>query len=852
MSLSSNIKDNDWVSVRQAIAKIGSIKLGPTASPTFAGLTLTGLTASRLVSTNATKGLVSATPLSSWVAGTANEVDVADDGDGTVTIGLVNPLIVGKGGTGVATLTDHGLLLGSGIDAVTPLGVATNGQLPIGSTGADPTLAALTEGEGIDITNAAGSITIAGEDATVSNKGIASFDTNDFTVTVGAVTIKDSGIDHDATTNFVADEHVGHTGVSILAGTGMSGGGDISASRTLNCSITQYTDELAQDAIGGMIANSATINLTYTDLTPSLVADLNSTLKTNYDAAYTHVSSTGDDHTWLNQDITTGASPTFAGETLKESLIALDAYTKLLLHFDGTDSYTALIDSSFSNHAATVVADAKLDTAQSKFGGSSCLFDGNGDYVTIPASSDFDFGADDFTIDGWFYFTESGRKALFAFDTDTRFGLDYNSVGTTKLGLWASSNGSTWDLINADGGGNGICTTNLPLNQWNHVAVVRNGNVWRVYQNGILDLDITVAGTIVDNSGSPFNIGRWGYSANHFWYNGWIDEFRVSKGIARWTAAFTPPTRPYGDATFGRVKVGYEEVSGHNAGLVVKDWFGLGTNAPLRKFHLYDPYGNAEMLYERGDQTANQKRFNIFIANNTTVFRALNDAGDGGPNWLVASHATGEITLNYPLVCEDSLFITEKAADLADRAGKGQIWAKNTTPNELWFTDDAGGSTKINNLTYAEITANDTGTDITAAELEDLTDGGVTTLHSHAGGSGQTYTDRGDPAAVDYTAATLTKDGAMHDLDLSAIVPAGATLIKLSGSIKHTAAGTYILFCENGNSNLINVRVANTQVANIDLYFSFDVSCDAGRVVEYQTTNAAITSINVTVAGWWI
>ena len=208
------------------------------AEPVYTGLTLTGLTASRLIATDASDALASVGTLSSWVAGTANEIDVADDGDGTITIGLVNPLIVGKGGTGVSTLTtaygllaagttatgavqtlaagltteilvgggaaalpawgadlptavtigakyiyradgtdvpvadggtgastltDHGILLGSGTAAITPLGAATNGQLPIGSTGYDPVLAALTgTANQITVTNGAGSITLSG------------------------------------------------------------------------------------------------------------------------------------------------------------------------------------------------------------------------------------------------------------------------------------------------------------------------------------------------------------------------------------------------------------------------------------------------------------------------------------------------------------------------------------------------------------------------------------------------------------------------------------------------------------------------------------------------------------------
>lgn len=70
------------------------------------------------------------------------------------------PVSVEKGGTGLATLTSHSLQVGNGTGNMTQLGVATNGQLPIGSTGADPVLATITAGTGISITNGAGSITI--------------------------------------------------------------------------------------------------------------------------------------------------------------------------------------------------------------------------------------------------------------------------------------------------------------------------------------------------------------------------------------------------------------------------------------------------------------------------------------------------------------------------------------------------------------------------------------------------------------------------------------------------------------------------------------------------------------------
>lgn len=143
----------------------------PSVTPHLADIKLDNATASRLLSTDASKVTESVTDLTNWIAGTANEINVADDGDGTITIGIVDPLVVAKGGTGAATLTDHSLLVGSGTDAVTALGAATNGQLPIGSTGADPVLAGITgTANHITVTNGAGSITLDVDDGIANNK----------------------------------------------------------------------------------------------------------------------------------------------------------------------------------------------------------------------------------------------------------------------------------------------------------------------------------------------------------------------------------------------------------------------------------------------------------------------------------------------------------------------------------------------------------------------------------------------------------------------------------------------------------------------------------------------------------
>lgn len=172
------IDPNDPDSIRRAFQKLNA-GLGGQAKPVFVGLTLTELTSSSLIYPDndglltslgaATDGQIpigdtGGIPILGTISGVANEIDVVN-GAGTITIGLINPLIVGKGGTGAATLTDHGILLGSGTGAITPLGVATNGQLPIGSAGVDPVLATISgTANEIDVTNGAGTITLSFSD----------------------------------------------------------------------------------------------------------------------------------------------------------------------------------------------------------------------------------------------------------------------------------------------------------------------------------------------------------------------------------------------------------------------------------------------------------------------------------------------------------------------------------------------------------------------------------------------------------------------------------------------------------------------------------------------------------------
>lgn len=113
-------------------------------------------------------------------------------------------------------------------------------------------------------------------------------------------------------------------------------------------------------------------------------------------------------------------------------------------------------------------------------------------------------------------------------------------------------------------------------------------------------------------------------------------------------------------------------------------------------------------------------------------------------------------------------------------------------------------------------------------------------------------TDSGDLSAFSKTKADLTTDNTWRDLDLSAIVPAGAVAVLLEVTVNDDAAGNSIQFRKNGNSNAYNVAIVLAPVADVDQYQQVIVFCDTSRVIEYKATNTTFTTINIIVSGWFI
>jgi hypothetical protein len=207
-----------------------------------------------------------------------------------------------------------------------------------------------------------------------------------------------------------------------------------------------------------------------------------------------------------------------------------------------TDEYfdPRLAQDLSQNHTLQYIGDSKVDTTQYQVTGysqaSTCL-DGNGDYVLVPDSDDFNFGTGDFTIDTWVKFSStSDLQTLYSQnDVGGNFIWFYYYGPSQQIGFRARKNSVYVSSYNTP-------ALTLSPGSWHHIALVRTGGHIHVYMDGI-DTGGTegavIGNTDLGNIPAPVRIGYDPYFGGYL--NGHIDEFRVSKGIAR----YTPQTTAY-------------------------------------------------------------------------------------------------------------------------------------------------------------------------------------------------------------------------------------------------------------------------------------------------------------------
>jgi len=243
-------------------------------------------------------------------------------------------------------------------------------------------------------------------------------------------------------------------------------------------------------------------------------------------------------------------STTFASTASPPTYDPYYANVSLLLHADGTNGSTSFPDNSPTPKTVTANGNAAVSTTQWKFGGASAYFDGNGDYLDIAANQDFNFGTGDFTVEFWLYSssapTQSPYRRIIAHPSST------NAPNTFQI--WQAGDNSPGPVVDSvglalpDGAGTLVSTNTAvtPLG-WCHIAFTRQSGTTRCFLNGVLkqSADDTTSYTLGQTQG--FRIASRGdLNANSF-YNGYIDDLRITKGVARYTANFTPPTQTFPD-----------------------------------------------------------------------------------------------------------------------------------------------------------------------------------------------------------------------------------------------------------------------------------------------------------------
>lgn len=215
---------------------------------------------------------------------------------------------------------------------------------------------------------------------------------------------------------------------------------------------------------------------------------------------------------------------------------------ELLLHGDGTDGSATIIDSSLNN--VTIIANnaAAIDTTTKKFGTGSIEFPNTAtaDFLNLVDANIASLGSGDFTLEFWLYVSTLSTKLIIDFwEGDPAVNLEAE--------IYITSGG---DLIWFVGSGSGTVgsdaitgTSAISATTWHHVALSRSSGTSKLFVDGsqvgsnYSDSNNYVADTIFIGARPPSLLG----------FQGYIDDLRITKGVGRYTAAFTPPNKAFPD-----------------------------------------------------------------------------------------------------------------------------------------------------------------------------------------------------------------------------------------------------------------------------------------------------------------
>jgi hypothetical protein len=211
----------------------------------------------------------------------------------------------------------------------------------------------------------------------------------------------------------------------------------------------------------------------------------------------------------------------------------------LLLHGDGTNGSTTITDSSSNGLTVTATGLAAISTSQKKFGTGSISFDASNSSskLTVNTGNIFAFGLDPFTIETWIYPTGSfnNNPNIFSTRNGTLQALTLRMRFDGKL-----------NVLVGEGTLNSLSSTSCQLDTWQHVAFCRQGRLFSMFIDGTqvynqdvgADYNLTSLANIAIGAKQDTGLERFG---------GYIDDLRITKGVARYTTNFTPPAAQFPD-----------------------------------------------------------------------------------------------------------------------------------------------------------------------------------------------------------------------------------------------------------------------------------------------------------------
>ena len=236
---------------------------------------------------------------------------------------------------------------------------------------------------------------------------------------------------------------------------------------------------------------------------------------------------------------------------------------------DAPRDYSADIKGSGSNKTLTPSGSAGVGYEIPSYYGSAMNFDGSGDYFEVANNDDFDFGSGDFTIEYWQNansFSDNPGLGIWDSANNQRSWLIYNSSTNGRMRFYVSVDGSASVSINTS-------EPTIPTGQWIHFCMERNGSNLVGYVNGVcVGINTNLGTQSLFTPVDPLSIGSW--SSNDL--NGYIQDLRVYKGVAKYKGGFDVP-KPY-------IPVGFEGESWRQVSDTCKNNFATlnGTSIPSK------------------------------------------------------------------------------------------------------------------------------------------------------------------------------------------------------------------------------------------------------------------------------